>query len=240
MAVDDVANMLAGFTRVPTAVLPDDLRRQLSVEAVDLTQSIQQHLRNGGWKRSTPIRLPHEGCLDGTWRPWKSWKSCSFFGVLNQDVFVFAGTVTHKCHLIFTRGFTVSPCFTCWVLPTASELVVSPRFWGSSCSSKNWEFDFGPGWRSTKYFVCFGVLGRDLLWFNYTLYDPNPFRRHRNFGKSSWRFPVSGQEVHDSKEAAGFLWFGKCCFDLHHAQFWVLRVSLYCRSSTCWCWCAKR
>ena len=45
-------------------VLPEDLRRQLSMEAPDLAQTIQQHVRAGGWKRSTPLRLPNEGYLD--------------------------------------------------------------------------------------------------------------------------------------------------------------------------------
>ena len=30
-----------------------------------------------------------------------------------------------------------------------------------------------------------------------------------------------GQEVHDRKEAANFLWFGECCNDIHLPQFWI-------------------
>mgnify|MGYP002803398236 FL=1 len=57
----DARDMLAGFASVPAGVLPEDLRRQLSMEAPDLAQTIQQHVRAGGWKRSTPLRLPNEG-----------------------------------------------------------------------------------------------------------------------------------------------------------------------------------
>lgn len=61
MAAHDANDMLAGFARFPTGVLPEDLRRQLAMEGPDLAETIRQHVRAGGWKRSTPTRLPHEG-----------------------------------------------------------------------------------------------------------------------------------------------------------------------------------
>eukprot|EP00435_Cladocopium_sp_Y103_P041190 s587_g11.t1 len=67
MASHDANDMLDGFTRVPAGVLPEDLRRQLAMEGPALAETIRQHVRAGGWKRSTPTRLPHEGCLDPPW-----------------------------------------------------------------------------------------------------------------------------------------------------------------------------
>lgn len=61
MAAHDANDMLDGFARFPTGVLPEDLRRQLALQGPDLAETIRQHVRAGGWKRSTPTRLPHEG-----------------------------------------------------------------------------------------------------------------------------------------------------------------------------------
>lgn len=44
-------------------VLPEDLRRQLTTESPELAETVLQHVRRGGWKRSTPSTLPQEGDL---------------------------------------------------------------------------------------------------------------------------------------------------------------------------------
>ena len=35
-----------------------------------------------------------------------------------------------------------------------------------------------------------------------------------------------GAEIHDRQETANFLWFGECCFDVHHPQLWILKAPI--------------
>ncbi|CAK9080988.1 Reticulocyte-binding protein 2 homolog a [Durusdinium trenchii] len=64
IAANDARNMIAGFSKVPEGVLPEDLRRQLTTESPELAETVLQHVRRGGWKRSTPSTLPQEGSED--------------------------------------------------------------------------------------------------------------------------------------------------------------------------------
>eukprot|EP00913_Durusdinium_trenchii_P016186 g15211.t1 len=99
-------------------VLPEDLRRQLTTESPELAETVLQHVRRGGWKRSTPSTLPQEGSEDAVAWPAANvgFAGCVAAAVRNQVSQLFFATEEYQ-------DVVMSPL----VLPF--ELVVAGLLW---------------------------------------------------------------------------------------------------------------